>query len=490
MTTYTVEEVEARYQQRMTELEPVIVLSGIRREVYEQSVRAWAEGKSAYEPKRVNGSQHVQDEAPAAGVVFKDFYSILPQHKYLYIPTRDLWPPESVTARLGATARKKLDLDRAAVQMTWLPSEPLIIKDRIVADGGWITHAGVNVVNLYRKPLPVKGDDKEAELWRAHLRFIYPDDADHVEHWLAHRVQRPGEKINHALVLGGLQGIGKDTLLDPIKYAVGHWNWQEISPVQMLGRFNGWAKSVVVRVSEARDLGDVDRFAFYDHSKAYIAAPPDVLRVDEKNLREHLVFNVTGVIITTNHKTDGIYLPADDRRHYVAWSERSKDDFGSAYWPELWKWYEAGGYGHVVAFLQTLDLSAFDAKATPPKTAAWHAIVAAGAAPEDAELRDIIDRAESPDAMTVDLIVSVARNLQLHDLANEICDRKARRSLPHKMERAGYVPVRNPDAIDGHFSVEGRRVAVYAKRTLTTSEQIRAARRVAAPSSYRDRSSG
>ena len=61
--------------------------------------------------------------------------------------------------------------------------------------------------------------------------------------------------------------------------------------------------------------------------KAITAAPPDVLRVDEKHLREYSVFNVCGVIITTNHKTDGIYLPADDRRHFVAWSTLSKDDF-------------------------------------------------------------------------------------------------------------------------------------------------------------------
>jgi hypothetical protein len=88
-------------------------------------------------------------------------------------------------------------------------------------------------------------------------------------------------------------------------------------PQQMLGRFNGFVKSVILRVSEARDLGDVDRFAFYDHTKVYTAAPPDVLRVDEKYLREHYVLNCTGMIITTNHKADGIYLPADDRRHYV-----------------------------------------------------------------------------------------------------------------------------------------------------------------------------
>src|SRR5262249_22813056 len=157
------------------------------------------------------------------------------------------------------------------------------------------------------------------------------------------RVQRPQEKINHALVLGGAPGIGKDTLLEPVKYAVGPWNFIEVSPQQVLGRFNGFLKSTVLRISEARDLGVSDRFKFYDHMKVYIAAPPDVLRVDEKNLREHSVFNCCGVIITTNYKADGIYLSPDDRRHYVAWSGLTKEDFVPTYWNTLWGWYARGG---------------------------------------------------------------------------------------------------------------------------------------------------
>src|SRR5262249_13870131 len=116
-------------------------------------------------------------------------------------------------------------------------------------------------------------------------------------------------------------------MLEPVKHAVGPWNFNEVSPQQMLGRFNGYLKGTILRVNEARDLGDNARFQFYDHIKNYIAAPPDVLRVDEKNLREYTVLNCLGMIITTNHKTDGIYLPGDDRRHYVAWSDVKKDDF-------------------------------------------------------------------------------------------------------------------------------------------------------------------
>jgi hypothetical protein len=54
----------------------------------------------------------------------------------------------------------------------------------------------------------------------------------------------------------------------PVKVAVGPWNFVEVSPQQLLGRFNGFLKSVICRVSEARDLGDIDRHTFYDHLKA------------------------------------------------------------------------------------------------------------------------------------------------------------------------------------------------------------------------------
>jgi len=139
----------------------------------------------------------------------------------------------------------------------------------------------------------------------------------------------------------------------------------------MLGRFNGFLKSVVLRISEAKDMGEVDRFKFYDHMKPYLAAPPDTLRVDEKNLREHSVFNVCGVVMTTNHKVEGIYLPADDRRHFVAWSDAARADFGESYWTRFWDWCEREGFGHVAAYLTEFDLAGFNPKAPPPQTPAF-----------------------------------------------------------------------------------------------------------------------
>jgi hypothetical protein len=291
---------------------------------------------------------------------------------------------------------------------------------------------------------------------------------------LAQRVQRPHEKINHALVLGGKQGIGKDTLLEPLKHAVGPWNFTEVSPQQVLGRFNGFLKSVVLRVSEARDLGDYDRFAFYDHMKSITAAPPDVLRIDEKNLREYMIPNVTGVIITTNHKSDGIYLPADDRRHLVVWSDCDKTAFPAAYWKVLWGWYEhSDGYQIVAHYLRTLDLTAFNPKAPPPQTDAFFEIVNASRSPEDAELADALDVIGWPDAVTVATITVTTTEAAF---AEYLMDRKNSRRIPHRFEACGYTPVRNPDAEDGLWRVNSRRQVIYARNNLSFHDRLDAAR--------------
>jgi len=424
------------------------------------------------------------------GAALDDFYAYMPTHNYIFMPTREPWPARSVDARLRPVSllgpdRKPtkvrpsawLDRNRPVEQMTWAPGLPELITDRLVAEGGWIERPGAACLNLYRAPTIVPGDPAKAGPWLNHVRKVYPNDANHIVFWLAHRVQRPQEKINHALVLGGRQGIGKDTLLVPVKRAIGPWNFAEVTPTQMTGRFNGFVKSVILRVSEARDLGEVNRYQFYEHLKAYTAAPPDVLRVDEKNLREHPVLNCTGVILTTNHKTDGIYLPADDRRHYVAWSDCEKEDFTEDYWRGLWGWYDNGGFGHVAALLAELELSLFNPKAPPPKTAAFWDIVDANRAPEDAELADVLDGLGNPDATTLSDISEMAEEQNGYDSSFHkwITDRRNRRTIPHRLEQCGYVPVRNPSTQTGVWVVGGARQVIYAKAGLSLSDQLKAA---------------
>jgi hypothetical protein len=205
----------------------------------------------------------VEPESEGQGVTKDDFVAYLPIKNYIFIPTREPWTARGVNARLpkvplfdkdGQRVRDEegkgvsvlattwLDQNKAVEQITWVPGFPLLIRDRLVVSGGWLERRDTTILNLYRGPQLEYGDPEKADPWLKHLWRIYPDDAEHIIRWLAHRVQRPGEKINHALLLGGAQGIGKDTLLEPVRVAVGPWNFRDVTPVQMLGRFNGFRK--------------------------------------------------------------------------------------------------------------------------------------------------------------------------------------------------------------------------------------------------------
>jgi hypothetical protein len=234
---------------------------------------------------------------------------------------------------------------------------------------------------------------------------------------------------------------------------------------------------VILRVNEARDLGEYDRFSLYDHMKSYTAAPPDTLRVDEKHLREYNILNCCGVIITTNHRNDGIYLVADDRRHFVAWSSCQKEDehFQNGYWKKLYAWYQSGGLRHVAAYLRQRDVRGFDSKAPPPKTAAFWSIVDANRSGEEAELADAIDKLSNPEVLTLLQIQNATSDSSLVDW---LTDRKQRRTIPYRLEQCGYVPVRNPTASDGLWKITGKRQAIYAKADLALREQLKAARTI------------
>jgi hypothetical protein len=154
----------------------------------------------------------------------------------------------------------------------------------------------------------------------------------------------------------------------------------------------------------------------------------------------------------------------------VAWSELTKEDFTDNYWNELWRWYANGGSGHVAAYLAALDLSDFDPKAPPPKTSAFWDIVDASRAPEDAELADVIDALGCPKATTIGHLATMADA----EFGIWIRDRKNRRAIPHRLEKCGYVPVRNADAKDGLWVISAKRQAVYARNDLSIRDRLSA----------------
>jgi hypothetical protein len=122
-----------------------------------------------------------------------------------------------------------------------------------------------------------------------------------------------------------------------------------------------------------------------------------------------------------------------------------------------------------------LDISNFDPKAPPQKTPAFWSIVDSNRAGEEAELADAIDQLNNPAALTLLQLQGAAAGLPLYEW---LADRKNRRVIPYRLEKCGYVPVRNPTADDGLWKISGKRQSVYAMATLSLRSQIDAARQV------------
>jgi hypothetical protein len=434
-------------------------------------------------------------ESPAtlpSGTTLDDLCSYAPSRCCIYLPCKTMWPNASVDDRLPrmplldasgnpvmkgtkvvtTPASVWLAKNRSVEALTWDPGKPEFIHDHVVVDAGYIEKPGATTYNFYRPPPDIKlGDPAQATRWVEHWRALYPKDADHIIAWLAHRVQHPGIKINHALVLGGAPKIGKDTLLEAVVQTVGEWNFQNIKLNHLVGKNNGFLKTLIVRLSEARDVGEgaADLYRLNDHVKDMLATPPNTLLINQKYINEYYILNRVGMIVTSNHR-DALKLPPDDRRHYVAFSERQGEEFPATFWNEFWAWYEQdGGFAHVAALLYQHNLSNFDPKAEPRKTEAFDYMVSASRGAAYGELADAIDELGNPPALTINELMVVAPSLE--SLRNP--DR--RKGTSYRLAECGYVAIGNPIAKDRLWRIKRQRQTIYVREDIPANQRIDAA---------------
>jgi hypothetical protein len=412
-----------------------------------------------------------------------DFVANLASQKYIYEPTGEEWPRISVDFRLkpiplvdgdGRLSYRKngkikcvksstwLQAYRKIEQLSWWPGKPKIMKNLwLTQNGHMVEKSGHDCYNLYLAPAECKGDVTKAKPWIDHVHHIFPDDADIILDWFAHRFQKPDEKINFALLLGSISGIGKDTIITPAGNGLGAGNFSTISPrVVIESRFTGYYRSVLLCINEIFDVGEGNRYKFYEMMKQLCASPPETLQVNLKMKQEFWVRNCCGVVMTTNHR-EGIYLPADDRRTYVCWSNLQVTDFDKSYFPTLWNWINDGGHQHIWAYLRSRDITLFKAKEPPLKTQVHRNIINANMNPETEELEDLLDR-NHLDAVTVGLVKSLASP----ELAEWLADRKNAVRINHRFNDVGFSRADNPDHKRGLWNVHTTGTRVYVRDSI------------------------
>jgi hypothetical protein len=408
--------------------------------------------------------------ANANPAVINDYWAYLPDGDFIHRPSGEHHPATTVDLLIGKDARIALVPSRPVHRMTWAPGFPerFQVKDMDATD---FKASECWLYNRYQPPRPA---DKPGDvtLWLELIARLYPDDVDHIVNYCADAVQFPQHKCNHALVLGsGVHGIGKDTLLAPLRHAVGHRNFAIIKPSDLVDSTNPWVASRVVQISESRDMGDsgftgITRYEMYERCKDLAAAPPATLLCNDKYIRKHQVLNVLRLVVTTNHGVDGLYIDPEDRRHYCAWSDAEKmsEDEGTA----IWEWYNAGGLDYVANYLATLDLTArgWNRSARPAQTAWWHQLVEGGRPAEDNRFNDAVEKLGKPQWITTHMVAE-AGGLEL---AGWMTQPGNRRKVERELERAGYRRFPNPHEARGRWFLQGTRTAVYRRKDVPAAK--------------------
>lgn len=337
-----------------------------------------------------------------------------------------------------------------------------MVKGELVAD------PGAAILNVYRHATIPLGDAALATPWVEHCKTIFnkPGDCDQFFNVMAHRVQKPWEKLRFAPLIGGGQGIGKDTAIEMCIPSIGDWNVENIAPRALQTAFNAYLVCALLRINEAADAQDQSRWMLNEQLKNLIAGTPDHATINGKYQCTQHIRLYCAVLITTNHLLTSIHIPEDDRRYdVIECATRAEMGLADAavyrdYFAGLWEWfYKKDGAQHVAAFLHARDLSGFSAALGQRKTAAHQEVVRSGMA-GDEWLRDIVDGLGWPPLLRGDWILERAVGM-----GERKADVLAR--MRYAPGRLGYVTLNNPTYGDGRWKVNGVLCRVYRRQDYT-----------------------
>lgn len=257
-----------------------------------------------------------------------------------------------------------------AERIEFMPGEPEIAHDS----------DGCRVLNLWRPP-PWVIDEKaeEPKVFLEHLAYVLDDDAAAIEHvlnFLAHLVQKPQERVGHALLITSeAKGIGKSTLGTVVRRLVGEQNSRVAQTKDLKSSFDGWLMGkLVVQVDEIYETGNWELANKLKPLITEKTVSANIKYGPQLEIENHARF-----IMFSNH-TAPLTLEEGDRRYFVFISKAQPRD--DAYYDRLYGYIEKPeAMNAIYSFLMKRDLSGFNPHRRPPMTEAKQQVIAASAHP-------------------------------------------------------------------------------------------------------------
>ncbi len=278
---------------------------------------------------------------------------------YRHIPCQSIHGGRRIEASVCYDENRQALGGRALTGITYAAGD-----DVLVAKDGEV------FANRWRDARPdVRGvAPGDVSLWLNHCRKLVPDEAElnHCLDVMAFKLQNPRIKINHAVLHGGDEGCGKDTMWAPLIWAVCGPDARNRGLIDNEGLSSQWGyqfESEILILNELREPEARERRALANKLKPIIAAPPETLSINRKGLHPYTMLNRMMVLAFTNDPVP-ISLPSQDRRWFCIWSHAPRMTKADS--DRMWDWYKKeGGFEKIAVWLYARDVSKFGPAATP-----------------------------------------------------------------------------------------------------------------------------
>ncbi|KAA6367969.1 MAG: hypothetical protein EZS28_036503, partial [Streblomastix strix] len=188
-----------------------------------------------------------------------------------------------------------------------------------------------------------------------------------------------GKKTETAIILKGLQGIGKNVFTNVLCELLAGYSSKNITDIDdFVGKFNTAIENKMLAIAnEMKNFGE-SRMSNMDALKSIITESS--FEINEKYVPKHEVENVVNIMIVTNN----IYplkIENSDRRYVVC--ECSSVHRGDlAYFTNLCNSFDDDFYNNLFTFFMTRDISQFNPR-NIPMTQAKKDIIKASISPVD-----------------------------------------------------------------------------------------------------------
>jgi len=225
--------------------------------------------------------------------------------------------------------------------------------------------------NMWR-PTALLPTKKKPKWFIDHIKYLTnnnKEETDHVLNYMAHIVQYPRIKINHAILfINKRQGSGRSLILDVLKKVLGEHNTQEPGNNTVGEKYNGWCRHCQLAFIQELDQGENKR-GFENNVKSLITESR--IHIREMYQNPYYIRNYCHIISSSN-KNHPTYLEREERRWFIVKTESENKE--NEYYKKMYEHIE-NDCGQVLHFLQNRDLTDFNPKAKPMTTDAKRQVI-------------------------------------------------------------------------------------------------------------------